>query len=253
MIALGKMDIGKKRRRNEDAFFISTKQYGPLPNIYIVADGMGGHKGGAYASNFAIRSFCEFLQQHSKITLNDEQDISNFLKRAINHVNYQLFQKSQDIAEYEGMGTTLTVCTAIGNMLYAAHVGDSRLYVLNDEKIHQITIDHSLVQEMLTQGYISKKEATEHPQRNIITRAVGTYEKIKVDTLSWNIEEIKYIFLCSDGISTMLNDNEIHTIITSSGELEQKANRLIALANERGGEDNITVVLVIYEKVVETC
>lgn len=253
MIVVGKMDIGKKRTRNEDAFFVSTEKYGPLPNIYIVADGMGGHKGGAYASNFAISSLCDFLKMHSDMELKKEESIYNFLKRAIMHVNYQLYQKSNTTSEYEGMGTTLTICTVIGEMLYTAHVGDSRLYVINNEKIHQVTVDHSLVQEMLNKGYISKQEANEHPQRNIITRAVGTYEKIKVDTYSYSLNNIEYIFLCSDGISTMISDKEIHTIITQNKGLEQKVNELIALANERGGEDNITVVLAIYNKVVNVC
>lgn len=253
MVVVGKTDIGKKRTHNEDAFFVSTQMYGPLPNIYIVADGMGGHKGGAYASKAAISFLCEFLKAHANMHLESADEIALFLKRGIIHVNYQLFQKSKTDLAYKGMGTTLTLCTIKDHMLYVAHVGDSRLYTVNREQINQITKDHSLVQEMITKGYISDQEASGHPQRHIITRAVGTYEKIQVDTYTEPLDGVAYIFLCSDGITTMLNDDEIHAIIIKEKELETKVDELIMLANERGGEDNITVILGIYDKVVKTC
>lgn len=253
MVAIGKMDIGKKRSRNEDAFFVSTQEYGPLANVYIVADGMGGHKAGAYASNSAINFLCEFLEDHASMNLVSDEDITLFLKSGVAHANYQLFQKAKKDPLYEGMGTTLTICTIKNHMLYVAHVGDSRLYTVNSEKISQITEDHSLVQEMITKGYISDKEASNHPQRHIITRAVGTYEKIQVDTYTTGLTGVGYIFLCSDGVTTMLSDDEIHTIIISSQGLKDKVNSLITLANDRGGEDNITVILAIYNKAVKGC
>lgn len=252
-MAVGKIDMGKKRSRNEDAFFVSTQAYGPLPNVYIVADGMGGHKGGAYASNAAIEFLCDFLKDHADMRLGSTDDTTLFLKSAVMHANYQLFQKSKMDPAFEGMGTTLTMCTIIGEVLYVAHVGDSRLYTVNEEVMCQITKDHSLVQEMITKGYISDQEASGHPQRHIITRAVGTYEKIQVDTYTTLLDGVTYIFLCSDGITTMLSDDEIHAIIISENDLESKVDDLIDFANERGGEDNITVILAIYNKVVKEC
>lgn len=253
MIAIGKTDIGKKRTCNEDAFFLSTKQHGPLPNVYIVADGMGGHQAGYYASHSAIEFICEFMIDHSSLELNTGDDITQFLKRAINHGNYQLFQRSESDPGYKGMGTTITICTVIGDQLYVAQVGDSRLYTINHEQIRQVTKDHSLVQEMVAKGYITQLEARTHPKRHVITRAVGTYEKVKIDTYSLGLEDTSYIFLCSDGVTTMLTDEEIHQIIASDLTLEQRVDELIRSANERGGIDNITALLVMYDKAVKMC
>ncbi len=253
MVAIGKMDIGKKRSRNEDAFFVSTQAYGPLPNIYIVADGMGGHKGGAYASKAAIDFLRDFLQDHQEMSIESPDDMALFLKRSMMHANYQLFKKSKTDSAFQGMGTTLTICTVQDHTLYAAHVGDSRLYTVSHDTINQITNDHSLVQEMIAKGYISDEEASDHPQRHIITRAVGTYEKIQVDTYTLDLEDVEYIFLCTDGITTMLSDEEIHTIITSHETLETKVDQLIKQANDRGGKDNITVILSIDDEAVKKC
>lgn len=253
MIAVGKTDIGKKRVCNEDAFFVSPESYGPLPNLYIVADGMGGHKAGCYASHSAIEVICDFIKDHEEIQLSSDDAIAQFLKTSVNHANYRLFQKASSNPEYTGMGTTVTIATIINEQLYVAHVGDSRLYVINQEEIRQITKDHSLVQEMVAKGFITALEAKKHPKRHIITRAVGTYEKVKVDTYSLSLEGAQYIFLCSDGVTTMLSDREIHAIIIGDETLERKVDQLIESSNERGGIDNITVVLGTYDKVVKVC
>ena len=253
MIAVGKTDIGKKRSCNEDAFFVSTEGYGPLPNIYIVADGMGGHKAGYYASHSAIEHLDQFIKDHEEVRLKTEDDITLLLKRAVSHVNYQLFQKSSSDLAYEGMGTTLTMATIISDRLYVAHVGDSRLYTVSHNGIHQVTRDHSLVQEMVAKGLSSHEEAKKHPKRHVITRAVGTYEKVQVDTYSWDLEGVDYILICSDGITTMLSDLEIQTIIIGKDNLEDKVSKLISAANDAGGNDNSTVVLAIYNKVVKMC
>lgn len=253
MIAIGKTDIGKKRQSNEDAFFVSTEQYGPLANLYVVADGMGGHQAGYCASHWAIEYLEAFIKDHTELILGSDEDVVQFLKRAINHANYQLFKKASSSPEYKGMGTTLTIATVKEDQLYAAHVGDSRLYTINNEAIIQVTRDHSLVQEMVSQGYITKEEAKKHPDRHIITRAVGTYKKVKVDTYKESLEGVDYIFLCSDGITTMLSDKEIHAIMIGNQDLEHKVDHLVDFANDRGGRDNITVVLAVYDKVVKVC
>ncbi len=253
MIAIGKTDIGKKRTANEDAFFVSTQAYGPLPNVYIVADGMGGHKAGCYASHSAIEFICDFIEDHKELKVKSGDDISLFLKRSISHANYLLFQRASSNPDYSGMGTTVTISTVVGDQLYTAHVGDSRLYTVSHDEIHQVTKDHSLVQEMVTEGFITDLEAKKHPKRHIITRAVGTYEKVKVDTYRSSLGGMQYVFLCSDGVTTMLSDKEIHEIIIGEEGLEEKLERLINFSNERGGIDNITVVLAIYDKAVKVC
>lgn len=253
MVAVGKTDIGKKRKINEDDFFVSTTKCGPLSNIYVVADGMGGHKAGSYASTSAIKFLHGFLDEHRELKLDSDDGVTQFLKRAVTHVNYQLFKESNASPEHKGMGTTLTVTTLHNGMLHAAHVGDSRLYTIGNLGITQVTKDHSLVQEMIAKGFISKQEAKKHPKRHIITRAIGTYEKVQVDTYSVELEGVQYIFLCSDGLSNMLSNDEIHEVIIKDKVLEEKVDELIKFANERGGIDNITVILAIEDKVVKVC
>lgn len=244
MIAVGKIDIGMKRTKNEDGVFVSNTPIGVLPNLYIVADGMGGHKGGAVASKLAIEAFCAYIESHDKIKISCEEDILNLLKRGIVHSNYIVYREASNHEECKGMGTTLTICTVIDNKIYSAHVGDTRIYLINSKDIHQLTVDHSLVQEMLEQGFISEDEVKEHPQRHVITRAVGTYESIKVDTLINGLEGVEYILLCSDGLTSMISNEEIKELIYKvQGNVEEIVARLIEEANAKGGADNIAVVM----------
>lgn len=254
MYAIGKVDIGKKRTRNEDSIFISNTAIGILPNLLIVADGMGGHKAGEVASRLAIASFCDYIKSHEGIEIRTREDITILLKLGIRHANHAIFEKSQTDEAYAGMGTTLTVATVIEDIVYLAHVGDTRLYLINDRSIFQATTDHSLVQEMLDQGYIAENEIKAHPQRHIITRAVGTYANVKVDTLIYDLSKVKYILLCSDGLTSMLTNEEMHTIIEAQeGNLEQMVNELIQAANAKGGVDNIAVVIAKKQEVNEAC
>lgn len=254
MYAIGKVDIGKKRTRNEDSIFISNTAIGILPNLLIVADGMGGHKAGEVASRLAITSFCDYIKSHEGIEIRTREDITILLKLGIRHANHAIFEKSQTDEAYAGMGTTLTVATVIEDIVYLAHVGDTRLYLINDRSIFQATTDHSLVQEMVDQGFIAENEIKAHPQRHIITRAVGTYAKVKVDTLIYDLSKVKYILLCSDGLTSMLTNEEMHTIIEAQeGDLEQMVNELIEAANAKGGIDNIAVVIAKKQEVNEAC
>lgn len=254
MYAIGKVDIGKKRTRNEDSIFVSNTSVGILPNLLIVADGMGGHKAGEVASRLAINSFCDYVKSHEEIEVRTREDITILLKLGIRHANQVIFEKSQTDESYAGMGTTLTVATVIEDIVYLAHVGDTRLYLINDRSIFQATTDHSLVQEMLDQGFIAENEIHAHPQRHIITRAVGTYAKVKVDTLIYDLSKVKYILLCSDGLTSMLTNEEMHTIIEAQeGNLEQMVNKLIEAANAKGGVDNIAVVIAKKQEVNKAC
>lgn len=254
MYAIGKVDIGKKRARNEDRVFVSDSPIGILPNLLIVADGMGGHKAGGVASDLAITAFCDYIKEHESIDIRTREDVTILLKLGIRHANHTVFEKSKTDEAYTGMGTTLTVATIIEDIVYLAHVGDTRLYLMNDRSILQVTTDHSLVQEMLEQGYIKENEIKAHPQRHIITRAVGTYAKVQVDTLIYDLSKVKYILLCSDGLTSMLSNEEIHNIIkTQKDNVEKMVDDLIDAANEKGGLDNIAVVIAKKQEVNEAC
>ena len=254
MYAIGKVNIGKKRTRNEDSIFVSHTPVGLLPNLLIVADGMGGHKAGGVASQLAITAFCDYIESHNHIDIRTREDVTILLKLGIRHANHAIYEKSKTDEVYAGMGTTFTVATVIEGIVYLAHVGDTRLYLINDKSIFQATTDHSLVQEMLDQGYISQNEMSEHPQRHIITRAVGTYAKVKVDTLIYDLNKVKYLLLCSDGLTSMLTDEEIHEIIKMHDEnLEDMVDGLIEAANVKGGIDNIAVVIARKQEVNQAC
>lgn len=254
MYAIGKVNIGKKRTRNEDNIFVSHTPVGILPNLLIVADGMGGHKAGGVASELAITAFCDYIKSHDHIDIRTREDVTILLKLGIRHANHAIYEKSKTDEVYAGMGTTFTVATVIEGIVYLAHVGDTRLYLINDKSIFQATTDHSLVQEMLDQGYISQNEMSEHPQRHIITRAVGTYAKVKVDTLIYDLSKVKYLLLCSDGLTSMLTDEEIHEIIKKHDEdLEEVVDGLIETANLKGGIDNIAVVIAKKQEVNQAC
>jgi len=244
MEAIGKVDIGKKRSSNDDSIFVCNTPIGKLPNLYIVADGMGGHRAGGVASKLAIESFYDYIVNHSDANLKTREDITRILKLGIMHANHVIYNESINNEECKGMGTTFTAATVINDVLYLAHVGDTRLYLLNQSGIFQATTDHSLVQEMVDEGHISKEEAREHPQRNIITRAVGTYEKVKVDTLLYDVKMVEYMIICSDGLTDMLDDETIHSIVYNDyGNIENIVDNLIQEANIKGGLDNTAVIL----------
>nr|WP_307989528.1 Stp1/IreP family PP2C-type Ser/Thr phosphatase [uncultured Niameybacter sp.] len=254
MIAVGKVNIGKKRSKNEDSVFVSNEPIGPLPNLYIVADGMGGHKAGAIASKLAIDALCEYVESHNNMDISKEENLILLLKRGIVHANHIIHSKGIENSEYTGMGTTLTLCTVMNNNAYIGHVGDTRLYCMNASQIKQVTVDHSLVQEMLEQGVITENDAQEHPQRHVITRAVGTYEQVKVDTLKQALSGVDYILLCSDGLTAMMSEQEIHEAMYSAcSDLESKIDQLIGKANDAGGTDNIAVIIVKKGEVSRTC
>lgn len=244
MYAIGKVDIGRKRSRNEDSIYISNDTIGSLPNLLIVADGMGGHKAGKIASEQAIEAFCNYIREHEIRENHNETEIALLLKFALRYANDIVFEKAEKNEAYSGMGTTFTVATILKNRIYVAHVGDTRLYLMNDEKIVQATIDHSLVQEMVEQGVIQEGDMQIHPQRHIITRAVGTYKKVKVDTLVYDLDDIKYILLCSDGLTSMLTNEEIHNVIKMHDHnMQEMIDSLLNAANEKGGLDNIAVII----------
>ncbi len=230
-------DVGRKRQMNQDSVFSSEVAIGNLPNLFIVADGMGGHRAGDYASKCTVDTMKEV------IACSLEKDPAIILRGAIEEANRRIYAKSSEDAAYEGMGTTVVAATILGNILQIANVGDSRLYIINDE-IKQVTKDHSLVEEMVRMGGLDREAARMHPDKNIITRAVGVSEQVLVDFFTVELTKQDTILLCSDGLTNMLDDEEILMIVRGQRDVVEKAQQLVHMANERGGRDNISVVLL---------
>ena len=231
-------NIGRRRKLNQDFVYTSEKPVGSLPNLFIVADGMGGHNAGDYASKTTVETIVE------KIETAEKTDRTRLLEEAITAANTLIRQKARESADLEGMGTTVVAATCEGNSLCVANVGDSRLYVANKKEIRQITKDHSWVAEMVRRGGLGREEARNHPDKNIITRAVGADDGIKVDFFTVQLKEGDLILMCTDGLTNMLEDEEIRMILDGARDMVEKAEELVAAANERGGRDNISVILI---------
>ncbi|NLK20956.1 MAG: Stp1/IreP family PP2C-type Ser/Thr phosphatase [Epulopiscium sp.] len=243
MISAGRCHIGKHRENNEDAIFIHNTRFGCLPNIYIVADGMGGHQAGEKASSLAIQSFCNYIHENREEDISHD-NIQSFLIDAIGSANDAVHKKSMENEFLKGMGTTFLVSVIIDEYVYVAHVGDSRLYIIEGNDIHQLTMDHSFVEEMVRKGTLSQSEAKNHPRRNVITRAVGTNFHVDVDTYAYKIDKTSFILMCSDGLSNMVKNQDIIHIIKNNSDIEKIAQALVDKANQNGGFDNISVILI---------
>lgn len=237
MKAFGMTDIGKIRKTNQDYLFISEDAVGNLPNIYIVADGMGGHKAGEVASKGAVDSMLHALET----TL--LKDPVSIMEEAVTSANSKVFHMSRDNPEFEGMGTTLVVATVYEKYFYVANIGDSRLYIIGDE-IHQITRDHSYVEEMVSRGEIDKDSARTHAKKNVITRAVGVETGTYADYFQVKYKKGDKILMCSDGLSNMIGDEDLKAIVKKDISVEQIVNELVYTANYNGGADNITAIVV---------
>ena len=216
-------DIGLRREMNQDYVFSSDLPLGPLSCLYLVADGMGGHRAGDLASKLTVETV---------------------VREAFELANTKIRQTAALHREYYGMGTTLVCCTICGDELLVANVGDSRLYNYTEKYFSQITVDHSLVEEMVRAGTLDRRAARIHPERNVITRAIGAEDEMKVDFFRIPLSECGLILMCSDGLTSMIDDREIESVLSGSKSLEDKAAILIALANRAGGKDNISVILI---------
>jgi len=235
----GRTDIGKKRVQNQDSIFFTDEPIGPLPNLYIVADGMGGHKAGDVASKTAIECITEYVKES---TLNNSVSV---LKRAIIYANDKIYKMARENEDWKGMGTTLVAAVCEEDTLYVANIGDSRLYFIGDD-IRQVTMDHSLVEELIRSGQLERNKGRNHPEKNIITRALGISDKVVTDFFELEIQENESILLCSDGLTNMIEDDEIKEIVLEcSGDITAAVEKLIDRANYYGGKDNISVVLAV--------
>lgn len=230
-------DIGRRRKLNQDYVYTSEQPVGNLPNVFIVADGMGGHNAGDYASKYTVETIVK------EIAHSNEESPSLILGNAIRVANEHIRAKACESPELSGMGTTVVAATCIKQFLHVANVGDSRLYVVSD-KIRQITRDHSLVEEMVRLGGLAKEEARNHPDKNIITRAIGASDTVDADFFTVELKEGDIVLMCSDGLTNMLEDEEIRMIMNRQRDIVEKAQELVKAANNNGGKDNIAVILI---------
>ncbi len=231
-------DVGQKRTVNQDFVFTSETPVGNLPNLFVVADGMGGHKAGDFASSYAVEVLLSTIRE------DENSNPVKIIRAAIETANTQLLREASDNEAMSGMGTTMVLVTIVGHYAYVANVGDSRLYLIDENKISQITKDHSLVEEMVRMGEISRDDARNHPDKNIITRALGAGRDVDVDFFDVRLTPGDILLLCSDGLSNMVPDEDIRQVILTSETLEEAGRRLVSMANDNGGRDNIAVVLV---------
>lgn len=231
---------------NQDYCFSSDTPIGNLPNLYIVCDGMGGHKAGDYASRYTVERIV------ASVTRSAQEDPVRIIRDAIEKANEILLTESREDEDKQGMGTTVVVATIVNHRMYVANVGDSRLYVI-EEQMEQITRDHSYVAEMVRRGEVKPEDARAHKDKNIITRAVGTSETIEVDFFEVDLEDKDTVLLCTDGLTNMVTDERIRRIVLSHEDTESVCRELVDEANQNGGTDNITVLVIkpYYEEVKE--
>ena len=226
MVGVGKSNVGMLRPRNEDSILVSNEAIGVLPNVFVVADGMGGHKAGNVASASAIEGFIEFVKKPE----NESEEVLDVMISAVSYANGLVHKLSQEHEEYSNMGSTFIACCIDNNSAYIAHVGDSRLY--------------SLVAEMVRAGRMTEEEAETDFRRNVITRAVGTDCSVNIDGIITPIKEGDSILMCSDGLSNMVAKSGIKQILDMNISDEEKVDALIAEANDNGGADNISVIII---------
>ncbi|MCR5203036.1 MAG: Stp1/IreP family PP2C-type Ser/Thr phosphatase [Lachnospiraceae bacterium] len=237
METFAKTDVGRKREINQDYIYLSDKKIGSFQNLYIVADGMGGHKAGDHASKLCVESMVSFIKNTSIKT-----PVLIF-EEALSYANSKVYEASITHENYRGMGTTAVAATFTEDTVYIANIGDSRLYRISGD-ISQITTDHSLVEEMVKQGDLTHSQARLHPQKNIITRALGIESTIKADFFEIKYKKGDYFLLCTDGLSNMVEDYDISYTVKHAKSVKEAVESLVNKANENGGTDNISVMLI---------
>ena len=230
-------DVGRVRESNQDYVYTSESPVGNLPNLFIVADGMGGHNAGDFASKYTVEQIVAYIE---KAPMTSPVDL---IRGAVTKANASLMAQAKSDTNLSGMGTTVVIATIVGDSMYVANVGDSRLYLLRDD-LKQITRDHSLVQEMVRMGEMDASEAKFHPDKNIITRAVGAIEELEIDFFEEHVQSGDLILMCTDGLSNMVDDTDMRQIIQTGRDVVEKVQHLVEAANRGGGKDNITVAIV---------
>ncbi|WP_074350412.1 Stp1/IreP family PP2C-type Ser/Thr phosphatase [Proteiniborus sp. DW1] len=236
-------DVGKVRNINQDSYYYSDDDKLPL---FVVADGMGGHNAGEVASSLAIDTIKESYCRDKENIIQGNLDIPRFINTTLLEANNRILKEAKDNQSCVGMGTTITLGIIHYNEIFIGHMGDSRAYLFSEHELYQLTQDHSLVAELVRNGSISNEEAIHHPQKNIITRALGTDTEIKVDIINRNLNDGDLIILCTDGLTNLVSDEKIKEVLNSCEDIRQACCLLTDVANEMGGFDNTTVMIIRF-------
>ena len=240
IIAYAKSDTGKVREMNQDAYYISDSS--SEVKLFILADGMGGYKGGEIASNLAIKCTKNYVENNFKDTPKDRENLIQLVASSMEYANMIVYEKSKENKEFEGMGTTLEVCLIYNNKIYIGHIGDSRIYRIRKDFMRKLTTDHSYVQKLVKDGTITKEEAEVHPKKNMLLKALGCNAFVDPDVSVKGFLKDDILLISSDGLTNMVKQEDIFQIAT--GNIEKAPQRLIDLANQHGGMDNITVIII---------
>ncbi len=240
IIAYAKSDIGKARDTNQDYYYISESI--DDVQLYILADGMGGYNGGEIASKLATNCVKNYIQNNFKQVPKDRDSLIQLIGSSMEYANMVIYEKSKEDPELEGMGTTLEICLIYNNKVYIGHVGDSRIYRVRKDFIRKLTQDHSYVEKLVKDGKITKEEAEVHPRKNMLMKAIGCSAFVEPDVAIKGFLKDDILVMTSDGLTNMVNQEDIFS--TVKGNIERAPGRLVNLANENGGTDNITVIVI---------
>ena len=241
MKVFAKSDIGKAREMNQDAYYAS--QPSDTVGLYIVADGMGGYNGGEIASTIAVTATKNYIETNFAETEHTKEKLQELVKNAIEYANMLVYEKSKEVHELEGMGTTIEVALVHNNSVYIGHIGDSRIYRIRKNFIRKLTTDHSYVEKLVKDGTITRDEAVHHPKKNMLTKALGCTSFVEPDVTVKGFLKDDILVLTSDGLTNMVSDEEIYRTITDN--IDVATDKLVDKANEAGGLDNITLIIVL--------
>lgn len=235
-----KTDIGRERKVNEDYYYVSDAN--SKMKLFIIADGMGGYNAGEVASKMATEAIREYIEKYFEKNKSSRENIVDMLNKAVEYANKVVYKKAKSNKDLEGMGTTLDVCLIYNSKVYIAHIGDSRVYRIRKEFLRRITKDHSYVQKLIEEGKITKEEAYNHPKKNMLTKALGCVENVEPDIYVKTFLKGDILIMTTDGLTNMVRENKMYSIIK---EFKQEAvEKLVSEANENGGYDNITVIII---------
>ncbi len=240
-MVFAKTDIGKARELNQDYYYISSPE--DAIKLYILADGMGGYKGGEIASGLATEAVKEYIYENFDKIEKQRDEILKLINDAMLYANKMVYEKSKEVEEFEGMGTTLEICLIYNNKAYTGHIGDSRIYRIRKGIMRKLTKDHSYVQKLVEDGKITREEANTHPKKNMLMKALGCMPFVEPDIRARNMEPNDILIMCSDGLTNMVKEEQICIEVTQN--TQTAAENLVKLANESGGYDNITVVIIM--------
>lgn len=241
MRILAKSDIGKAREMNQDSYYVSDLEKDNL-KLYILADGMGGYKGGEIASSLAVANVKNYICNNFKKTKKDRESILNLMKNAVEYANMVVYEKAKANEELQDMGTTLDACLIYNNKVFIGHVGDSRVYRIRKNIMRKLTTDHSYVEKLVKEGTITKEEAFNHPKKNMLMKALGCNSLVEPDVICKGFLKDDILLMCSDGLTNMLRENEIYNLLLNNPDKPEEA--LIKNANDLGGYDNITAIII---------